>query len=962
MHRNRPPALPASPASPGRPPGRTLPDSFRRAKLTRLLLTRLLLTRLLLTRIMLAATLPALLSAWAPAVARADVPTRTDIPVFGHDLQVSLDPEQGRLEARDRITLPEKTGTGLEFMLHQGLAPTTDTPGVKLSRKGTANGPVPLEVFRLEFPAGTRRVDISYRGAIRHDQQSVGRETSRGFSSTPGVISAEGVFLQGASYWYPVFGNELVTFTLSARTPRGWKTISQGAPHGPQKTTDPVQWVEKRPQTEIYLIAAAFTEYSRQEGSLLSLAFLRSEDQGLANKYLDATGMYVSMYSDLLGPYPYDKFALVENFWETGFGMPSFTLLGSKVIRLPFILHSSYPHEILHNWWGNGVYPDYESGNWAEGLTAYLADHLIKEQAGQAAEHRFTSLQKYADYATGERDFALTAFRSRHGASSEAVGYGKTMMFFHMLRRELGDDTFRNWLREFYRRYSFRQASFDDLRDTLALVMKSSPQAGAGSGLDPEREFGQWVRRTGAPALQLKQARVTPAPGGTMGYLVEGTLEQTQPGETYRLRVPLAVTMENSAAAHPAAVLMEGRTATFRLNVPARPLRLDVDPEFDLFRRLDRREIPPAISQLLGAGNLTVVVPGGSALLEGYRGLARALAGAGPDNTRIVTDAEIQALPPQGALVLLGWENRLLGEALKNLNLHGVGLKSGPASQDITLNGEPVPGSESSVVLTAHRTGSDGTPQPLMFAASALAEALPGLGRKLPHYHKYSYLAFKGAEPSNTHKGKWPVTDSPLTVFFGQSTAALGALTTREPLAAARSEFSASRMMETVRALADSALEGRGFGTPGLARAGEHIAAGFRSAGLKPLGPDFRHPWTANAGKNGPQAELFNVLGMVPGSNPAFKGQSLVVGAHYDHLGRGGPDARAADRGQTHPGADDNASGVAVLLELARHFARVGTGRTIVFAAFSGEEQGLLGSRNFLKSLGPEANRKITAM
>ena len=58
--------------------------------------------------------------------------------------------------------------------------------------------------------------------------------------------------------------------------------------------------------------------------------------------------------------------------------MPSFTLLGAKVIRLPFIVSSSYPHEILHNWWGNGVFVDVQQGNWCEGLTAYLADHLLQ--------------------------------------------------------------------------------------------------------------------------------------------------------------------------------------------------------------------------------------------------------------------------------------------------------------------------------------------------------------------------------------------------------------------------------------------------------------------------------------------------------------------------------------------------------------------------------------------------------
>ena len=69
------------------------------------------------------------------------------------------------------------------------------------------------------------------------------------------------------------------------------------------------------------------------------------------------------MYEELLGPYPWSRFSVVENFWETGYGMPSFTLLGPKVIRFPFLLHSSFPHELLHNWWGNGVYLADDDGN-----------------------------------------------------------------------------------------------------------------------------------------------------------------------------------------------------------------------------------------------------------------------------------------------------------------------------------------------------------------------------------------------------------------------------------------------------------------------------------------------------------------------------------------------------------------------------------------------------------------------
>jgi aminopeptidase YwaD len=96
----------------------------------------------------------------------------------------------------------------------------------------------------------------------------------------------------------------------------------------------------------------------------------------------------------------------------------------------------------------------------------------------------------------------------------------------------------------------------------------------------------------------------------------------------------------------------------------------------------------------------------------------------------------------------------------------------------------------------------------------------------------------------------------------------------------------------------------------------------------------------------------WNVVGLLPGIDPALQGQAIVVGAHYDHLGHGGETSLAPSRfGEIHPGADDNASGVAGLIGLARLFAAAGGARrTIIFVAFAGEEMGLLGSAQYVKA------------
>ena len=87
------------------------------------------------------------------------------------------------------------------------------------------------------------------------------------------------------------------------------------------------------------------------------------------------------------------------------------------------------------------MFVDYNSGNWSEGLTAYLSDYLIMEQQGKALEYRQTTLQRYADYVSTAQDFPLSKFRMRYSAPTESIGYGKSLLFFHMLRQKLGDKT-----------------------------------------------------------------------------------------------------------------------------------------------------------------------------------------------------------------------------------------------------------------------------------------------------------------------------------------------------------------------------------------------------------------------------------------------------------------------------------------------------------------------------------------
>ncbi len=168
---------------------------------------------------------------------------------------------------------------------------------------------------------------------------------------------------------------------------------------------------------------------------------------------------------------------------------------------------------------------------------------------------------------------------------------------------------------------------------------------------------------------------------------------------------------------------------------------------------------------------------------------------------------------------------------------------------------------------------------------------------------------------------------------------------------------------------ADSGLPVMGISTP-LAEA-LFAAHGFTLAELQQRMNDRKEPASRPLGVTATlkadvvqeRADALNVLAELPGSDPTLRAQTVVVGAHYDHLGYGGEGSGslAPDVHAIHPGADDNASGTAGMMEIARRFAARPPARTILFAGFSGEEEGLLGSNHLVQHL-PVPKESVVAM
>ena len=158
--------------------------------------------------------------------------------------------------------------------------------------------------------------------------------------------------------------------------------------------------------------------------------------------------------------------------------------------------------------------------------------------------------------------------------------------------------------------------------------------------------------------------------------------------------------------------------------------------------------------------------------------------------------------------------------------------------------------------------------------------------------------------------------------------------------------------------LASDKLEGRRTGTAGATAAAAYISNQFAKLHLKPGSrstsgkADYLQPFPYGKGSD-PVVTGYNVIGRLEGRDKRLRNEAIVIGAHYDHLGHGGKGSGSLmpDSTEIHHGADDNASGTAAVIELARQFTREKSNkRTIIFVAFSGEEEGLFGSKYFVNN------------
>ena len=597
------------------------------------------------------------------------------------------------------------------------------------------------------MPAGKRdstiRAAVSYRASFRDPVPEDPVNTEDPSFGVRGAITARGTLLLDGALWYPdLRGGGSSHFRVRVSAPEGIEAVTSGRLR--ERSTSGGRtvslWETDRPLDGIALSAGRYVVREDRAGAIPVYTYFYPETDPLAPRYLEAVKGYLALYGELFGPYPFEKFAVVENFFPTGYGFPSYTLLGSSVVRLPFILETSLGHEIAHSWWGNGVLVDYSRGNWSEGLTTYVADYLYKERSSPAEgrEYRLKLLRDYATLVPPGEDFPVRAFGGRASPASRAVGYGKTAMIFHMARRHFGEEAFWGGLREVIRARFGTRTSWDDFDRAFT----------RGGSTDPASFFAPWVERAGAPAIRLDRVR---AEREGDRWRVTGTIRQEAP--YYDLPVPVRLFGEDGTV--DASVPLSGESIRFTLGSEGRPRRIALDPDAHLFRRLAPAEIPPTVNGIRGSATLVAVAARGldPQTLEASKML---LAAMGREGVRILREEDTRPDAIAGRDVLYFG----LPGAAGLLPPLPAGLSADPGG--FTLEGTRHETPEGALFAALPHPSAPDRVAAIFLARSP--SAAREAARKIPHYGKYSYLAFDGGR--NVAKGTWDAAPGPTVHEF----------------------------------------------------------------------------------------------------------------------------------------------------------------------------------------------------
>ena len=563
-------------------------------------------------------------------------------------LNLALNPKLHRLEASAELTIQRQASAvqappgQLKIELHRDLGIDTITSAGRsvrfrrladVDRRDASDDdddsddkapPPAVYVLGLPDPLAPRTVLVMHYGGLLFQDVSAGEKPGEIHNRTMQAhISPEGIYLAPQGVWYPQIADpdrnadrdptretQTADFQLSVARLDGMALVACGNRNqaGSDPSPDKAAWRTPFPIDGMALVGGPLEDHKRTVDGLPVRVLLRKDHARFAEAILDATETYLKLYRPLLGEYAFDEFTVVENFFSSGFAYPGFTVLSSVVIGMGEMgLRPGYlDHELLHNWWGNGVNVSALDGNWCECLTSYCANYMrpvLQGDAPKARAHR-RDICYGLSRISADKDKPLGRFGRKDGPGS-FVGYQKGSMVFAMLAQQIGTDTMWQSLKRLYNDRLGKPVGWADIQRTIEQQ----------SGRSLDRFFQDWVRGSGVPDVRIDEAHYDPR----AMRLTITTLQQGP--HLFDLTLPIRLVFKDGTLDETIAVSRAAQVSVIRsLNAPK---MIEVDPDFLVMRKIPLDHLMPTISGIGKSKPLTIVTAEDDA--DEYNAVAKAL-------------------------------------------------------------------------------------------------------------------------------------------------------------------------------------------------------------------------------------------------------------------------------------------------------------------------------------------------
>ncbi len=593
---------------------------------------------------------------------------RMPIDATDYQLHLELDPPQHRLagQAEVRVVAPMRpprarlAGVEVAFALHPDLevsrisADPVEVRGWRAEPDASTNGPAPTRYrIKLDRWAETFTLTFHYAGRLEQDVQAGEKRGEIHNFTVNAHVGEDGVYLGGDGDWYPrphekasaEVDDGLARYAVEVAPVEGFVFVAGADGRAAPQPGAALSAGSPFPQTDMAVVGGRYRVWSRDvEGVRFSMLLhaASADDTTLerrADLFVGAAIDYLQRYQPLVGPYPFDEFIIVENFFSSGFAFPTFTLLGPMVIAMEdrALRHGYLDHEMLHSWWGNALYVDPDDGNWCEALASFGANlhgYVLDGDLEGARKHR-RDICNSLSRLPAAKDKPLDTF-GRPGGANRTIGYQKGSLVFHMLARQMGEGRFWAAMRALTAERIGQFVGWDAIQETCEREL----------GRDLDNFFGQWVHQGGTPRFTLAQAE----PGDTPDS-VRLEIQQSEPALGTEL--PLRI---RPAHGDPFDILapVSGTTTRITLDAVDLPADIELDPDFHVARKLAPEEIMPTLAGIY-RGDTCLVVVADDELGGGYKLFADDVHKKRKGETRTVSADTVTAEDLAGAtLVIVG--------------------------------------------------------------------------------------------------------------------------------------------------------------------------------------------------------------------------------------------------------------------------------------------------------------------